>query len=100
MDSQYQDHARLRARRDGSYGASPPLERLPRRGPRTPETSYAVVVMILPYWSRPYGFRVCSMFARMSRYGPVAAGTRRHRILRGAAHSGTSWCVPALAGTG
>ena len=40
------------------------------------------------------------MFARMSRYGPVAAGTRRDRILRGTAYSGTSRHVLALVGTG
>jgi hypothetical protein len=52
------------------------------------------------HWSRPDHTHVCSMFARMSRYGPVAAGTRRHRILKGAARSGTSWHDPALADTG
>jgi hypothetical protein len=44
--------------------------------------------------------RVCSVFARMSRYGAVSAGTRRQRVLSGAAQSGTSWHVPALADTG
>jgi len=35
MSGQYEDHARLRARRDGSYGPYPPLERLSRRSPNT-----------------------------------------------------------------
>ena len=48
MNGQYEDHARPRVRRGGSYGSRPPLERLPRGGPRTPVTSYTVVVMILP----------------------------------------------------
>jgi hypothetical protein len=39
---------------------------------------------------------VCSVFARMSRYSPVLAGTKRHRVLRDAAQSGTSWHIPAL----
>jgi hypothetical protein len=42
----------------------------------------------------------CSVFARMSRYGPVAAGITRHRTLEAAAKSGTSGHGPALAGTG
>jgi hypothetical protein len=52
------------------------------------------------HWSRPSHIHVCFMLARMSRYGPVAAGTRRHRILKDAAQSGTSWHGPALADTG
>jgi hypothetical protein len=51
-------------------------------------------------WHPSARARVCSMFARMSRYGTVADGTRRHRVLRGAAQSDTSWHVPALADTG
>jgi hypothetical protein len=43
---------------------------------------------------------VCSAFARMSRYGTVSAVTRRPRISKVAAYSGTSRHVPALAGTG
>ncbi len=44
--------------------------------------------------------RVCSVFAQMSRYATVSAGTRRQQVLSGAAQSGTSWHVPALADTG
>ncbi len=36
----------------------------------------------------PAGHHVCSMFARMSRYGPVASGTTRQEILRVAAQPG------------
>jgi hypothetical protein len=36
----------------------------------------------------------------MSRYDPVVADPKRHQGLRDAAQSGTSWHVPALAGTG
>jgi len=43
--------------------------------PGSRRTSYAIVVTVLPKWSRPYDLRVCSMFARMS---PVRAGRNRH----------------------
>ena len=33
MNGQYEGHARSRARRGGSYGPYPALERLPRDGP-------------------------------------------------------------------
>jgi hypothetical protein len=35
MSDPYEDHARLQARRGGSYGPCPPLGRLLRGGPRT-----------------------------------------------------------------
>jgi hypothetical protein len=35
MNGQDEEHARLLSRRDGSYGAYPPLEPLPGGGPRT-----------------------------------------------------------------
>jgi hypothetical protein len=34
----------------------------------------------LPHWSRPSGFRVCSVFARMSRYRAVAPVSGRHSV--------------------
>src|SRR6266568_4352687 len=40
---------------------------------------------------------VCSMFARMSRYGPVAGGTTRQRVSRFAVQPGTSSHSPARA---
>ena len=49
--------------------------------PRSRRTSYAVVVTVLPKWSRPYDLRVCSMFARMSRYGLAAAVIIRYSFL-------------------
>src|ERR1035441_646283 len=39
------------------------------------------------------GTHVCSMFARMSRHGPVAAGTKRHWTLSDAVQPGRSWHV-------
>jgi hypothetical protein len=39
---------------------------------------------------------VCSMFARMSRYGLVAGGTKRHRVWQVAVQTGTSWHFLAL----
>jgi hypothetical protein len=51
-------------------------------------------------WRPSARARVYSMFARMSRYGTVAGGTRRQQVLRSAAQSGTSRHVPAPADTG
>jgi hypothetical protein len=45
------------------------------------------------------GTHVCSMFARMSRYGPVAGGTTRHPVSRFAVQPGTSQHFPALSDT-
>jgi hypothetical protein len=67
----------------GNYGLYPPLMRTPGHGSGPGSGSYS-------HWSRPDDTYVCSMLARMSRCGPVAAGTRRHRILIDAAQFGTS----------
>jgi hypothetical protein len=40
--------------------------------------SSSAVVIIFPHWSRPPGFHVCSMFARMPRYHAVAPVSGRH----------------------
>ena len=42
---------------------------------------------------------VCSMFARTSRYGAAATGTKRHRLSGIAAQFRTSWRFAALSGT-
>jgi hypothetical protein len=76
-----------------NYGLYPRLTRIPGHGSGLGATATV-------HWSRPSHIHVCSMLARMSRYGPVAAGTRRHRISKGAAQSGMSWHGPALADTG
>ena len=76
----------------GNYGLYPPLTRTPGHGSGLGSTATV-------HWSRPDRIHVRSMFARMSQYGPVAAGTRRQRILKAAAQSGTSWRGPVLADT-
>ena len=52
-----------------------------------------------PWWSRPAHDDVCSMFARMSRYGPVTGGTTRHPVSRFAVQPGRSQHFPALSDT-
>jgi len=54
----------------------------------------------LPQWSRPFGFHVCSVFARMSRYGLAVPGTRRQRNGRSHGQNGTARHDPAVAGHG
>src|SRR5205807_5129514 len=61
-----------RAGTGGDYGSCPPPMRVPDPALRSAGTFVKCVVIIFPHWSRPSGFHVRSMFARMSRYHPVA----------------------------
>jgi hypothetical protein len=68
----------MRTRRGGSYGPCP-IARGSRALVRESRyTTYPVMVMVFPLWSRPLGVGVCSMFARMSRYHAVSAVSRRY----------------------
>jgi hypothetical protein len=52
-----------------------------------------------PWWSRPVHTDVWSLFARMSRYGPVAGGITRHPVSRFSVQPGRSQHFPALSDT-
>jgi hypothetical protein len=50
-------------------------------------------------WSRPIRIHVCSMFARMPRYGPAPPGIRSEARMRATGQSGSSRHVLALFGS-
>jgi len=62
----------------GDYGSYPPPMRIPDPALRSAGTFIKYDGDHLPHWSRPPGFHVCSMFARMSRYHAVAPVSGRH----------------------
>jgi hypothetical protein len=72
---------RIPVRHCGNHGSCPPPGESWIQLSAQSEPSSSAVVIIYPYWSRPPGFGVCSVFARMSRYHAVAPVSKRHCAL-------------------
>jgi hypothetical protein len=81
MNSQYKDHVRCGPTRRELRTVSTARAGRVRQSPHSRSTTYPVMAMISPWWSRPYGFRVCSIFDRMSRYD-AACGRGERGISR------------------
>jgi hypothetical protein len=85
------------SRDHGSCRSLPPD---PGRGLRVrAEGSYTLPSRVQPprpYWSRPFGTDVRSMFARMPRYAPAPLGIRSPAQMRATGQNGSSRHVLAL----